>query len=209
MKKLTALLVFTFLFSLTGLCQLEMDSMDVLIESGDDFSQASIDFAKGEATNGEEYFFGVLSAVIGIDVKFNAITVLDEIDAHPDEFITYLDTIIVLIEDCKAAMKLYEGKGWNNQEKLQALTIEWVDAVKTLVVDHLYGLVVPFSTPDEDWKKADTKLYDNYILALEYYYEVDTRWVDFQYEFAAANGFELSTETIDVDALIEEEMEKD
>lgn len=32
--------------------------------------------------------------------------------------------------------------------------------------------------------------------------EVDAEWVAFQYKFAAANGFILSTQTIDVDTLL-------
>jgi hypothetical protein len=63
------------------------------------------------------------------------------------------------------------------------------------------------STPDDKWTKKENALYDKYLDAYEVYSEIDGRWVDFQYEYADANGFELSDEGIDMDALIEEDME--
>ncbi|MBI3134984.1 MAG: hypothetical protein HYZ14_09965 [Bacteroidetes bacterium] len=186
--------------------QPDNEALNQIMEDNTDFVEATVSFEEGGATNGEEYFFGVQAEVVEIDVKLREVENLDEMDATAEEFGIHYDTMLVMIEDCKTAMKQYEGKGWPKQDQLQALTIEWVDAVKGLVNDHLKALAAPMSIPDDQWKDKDLELYDEYLVAYEAYLEIDSRWVDFQYEFADANGFELSDETIDTDALIEEDM---
>lgn len=186
--------------------QPDNEALNQIMEDNTDFVEATVSFEEGGATNGEEYFFGVQAEVVEIDVKLREVENLDEMDATAEEFGIHYDTMLVMIEDCKIAMKQYEGKGWPKQDQLQALTIEWVDAVKGLVNDHLKALAAPMSIPDDQWKDKDLELYDEYLVAYEAYLEIDSRWVDFQYEFADANGFELSDETIDTDALIEEDM---
>lgn len=186
--------------------QPDNEALNQIMEDNTDFVEATVSFEEGGATNGEEYFFGVQAEVVEIDVKLREVENLDEMDATAEEFGIHYDTMLVMIEDCKTAMKQYEGKGWPKQDQLQALTIEWVDAVKGLVNDHLKALAAPMSIPDDQWKDKDLELYDEYLVAYEAYLEIDSRWVDFQYEFADANGFELSSETIDTDALIEEDM---
>jgi len=178
------------------------------MEDKEDFEEATVSFEDGGATNGEEYFFGVQAEVVEIDVMLREVDNFDEIDASEEEFNIHYDTMLVMIENCKKAMNLYDGKGWPMQQDLEDLTIEWLDAVAGLVNDYLYKLAKPMSVPDDKWKDADFDLYDEYLVALEAYYEVDNRWVDMQYTYAEANGFELSDETIDMDAMIEEDMDK-
>lgn len=182
------------------------DALNTVMETNDDFQEATVSFEDGGATNGEEYFFGVQAEVVEIDVKFREVDVLDEEDAAPEEFYAIYDTMIVMIADCKKAMDLYNGKGWPKQKELQELTIEWVNGVQDLVDNYLRDLAVPMSIPDEEWSDKDMKLYEKYAEAYDKYLEVDGRWVDFQYEYAAANNFELSDETIDADALVEEDL---
>lgn len=206
MKKSFLLLPLGLAFMASCGNQPDNDALNQIMESQDDFQEATVSFEDGGATNGEEYFFGVQAEVVEIDLKLREVENLDEMDATVEEFNTHYDTMLVMVEDCKKAMDKYKGKGWPKQDELQALTIEWVDAVKGLVNDYLKKLAAPMSVPDDQWKDADFDLYDEYLLAYETYLEVDSRWVDFQYEFASANGFQLSDETIDMDALIEEDM---
>jgi hypothetical protein len=206
MKKSFLLLPLGFAFLASCGNSTNNDALNQIMDDKDDFDAATVSFEDGGATNGEEYFFGVQAEVVEIDVKLREVENLDEQDATTEEFGTHFDTMLVMIDDCKKAMKQYEGKGWPKQDELQALTVEWVDAVKGLINDHLKPLAAPMSIPDDQWEDADFEKYDAYLVAYETYLEVDSRWVDFQYEFASANGFQLSDETIDMDALIEEDM---
>ncbi|MBI3134983.1 MAG: hypothetical protein HYZ14_09960 [Bacteroidetes bacterium] len=190
----------------TCMSQRNNDALGGAMNNTEDFDDAMESFERGGATNAEEYFFGVQAMVVIIDVKLRAVEYLDSMDAKPEEITSHCDDMLKLIKNCKKAMQRYEGKGWTMQDKLQALTIEWVDAVKMLVNNYIKPLAIPFSIPDKDWKDADFDFYDKYLAAYEIYLEIDNRWVDFQYEFAAANGFELSAETIDMDPLIKEEV---
>lgn len=173
----------------------------------EDFDAAVGSFADGEAANGEDYFFGVLAEVIAVDVKFNEIDALDEMDAEETKFHDVIDSGLYLIDNAREALDLYKDKDWPKRQELHDLTLEWFAAIEGLFNNHLKALAGPMSKPDEDWTTKETKMFDAYLEALDGYYEVDSRWVDFQYEFAAANGFELSDENfIDVDALVEEDM---
>jgi hypothetical protein len=191
----------------SGDTEVNNDALNEVMESQDDFVEATISFEEGGATTGEEYFFGVQAEVVEIDVKLREIDDLDEMDATEEEFTTQLDTMLVMIEHCKKAMDLYAGKDWPKRQELHDLTIEWVDAVAMLINDHLRGMTKVMSVSSDDLSKKELALYDKYNKAYEIYDEVDGRWIDMQYEYADANGFELSDEGIDMDALIEEDME--
>jgi hypothetical protein len=208
MKKLLFMLPVSALFLASCGGGNEETALDEPLETQEDFEAAVGSFADGEATTGEDYFFGVLAEVIEVDVKFNEIDRLDEMDAEVAQFNEVIDSGLILINDGRKALDLYKDKDWPKRQQLHDLTMEWFASMEGLFNNHLKGLAGPMSKPDADWTDADTKLYDDYLAALEGYYEVDGRWVDFQYEFAAANGFELSDETIDVDALVDEDMEE-
>lgn len=175
----------------------------------EDFDAAIKSFGEGGATDGREYFDGVLAEVVEVDVKFREVLSLDDMDATEEEIVHVLDSAIHKIAEGRRALKLYEGENWPKRAEMHDLTIEWFDAVEDLINDYLYDLAGPMSTPDEEWTDENFAFYDEYVDAYEAgYLEVDSRWVDFQYEYAAANGFEISG-TIDEDAMVEEQLEHD
>lgn len=182
------------------------DALNEIMETKDDFDEAAVSFEKGGATNGEEYFFGVQAEVVEIDMKLREVDNLDEMDATEEEFKAHYDEMLEMVEHCKTAMNLYTGNDWPKRQELHDLTVEWVDGIKALINDYLLALAKPMSIPDEEWTDDDIALYDAYAEAYDAYIEIDNRWVDFQYTYASANGFELSDEGIDMDALIEEDM---
>lgn len=196
------------LLSFYGVGQRSNDALTQIMEDKEDFDNATRSFQEGNAQNGEEYFFGVLAGVLWIDVKLRAVEQLDSMDVKPKVLTSHLDVMLTMIEDCKKGMIQYEGKGWPKQNELQALTIEWLDAVKMLVNDHLKALAVPMSIPDKKWTDAYFDRYDRYLTAYEVYLEIDSRWVDFQYLYADANGFKLSDEVYDMNLFIQEELGK-
>jgi hypothetical protein len=206
MKKLFLLILFGFAFSAPGASQPDDTALHGYIDDKEEYRVAMSSFHQGKATNAEEYFFGILAQVVWIDVKYNAVAYLDSANVNPNVFELHFDYMNSMIEDCKRAMKIYEGKGWKRQEELQQLTIEWLDAMMLLVNNYMRPLAKSMSIPENEWKDADHALYDKYITAREDYFEVDTRWVDFQYIYAHANGFELSDETIDLDPLIQQDI---
>lgn len=206
MKKIFFLLVPGLLFSVSVFGQRNNDALDGSANDKEAYRNATMDFYHGKARTGEEYFFGILAAVVWIEVKWNGMEHLDSIDAKPEVFETHYDVMISMIEDCRMGMKQYEGRGWAKQKELQDLTVEWLNAMKVLVNDHLRPLAQAMSIKDKKWTDADHAAYDNYLEALEIYYEVDNRWVDFQYVYAKANRFELSDQTIDLTPLMEEDI---
>jgi hypothetical protein len=195
MKKILLVALLGLAFSVSGLSQRRNDALNQIMEDKEDFDAAMLSFQQGNAKNGEEYFFGVQAGVVWIDVKLRSIEYLDSMDVKAKVLNAHLDVMLTMIEDCKRAMVQYEGKGWKKQNELRSLTIEWLNAVKMLVNDHLRGLALPMSIPDKKWKDAYYDAYDAYLAAYEIYLEIDSRWVDFQYEYAEANGFALSDET--------------
>jgi hypothetical protein len=213
MKKLLYVLPLTALFLAScGGTNTEDDTQDTALnetpETQEDFEAAVVSFADGEASTGEEYFSGVLAEVIEVDVKYNEIDRLDEMNAEVAEFNAVIDSGLVLIADARVALDLYKDKDWPKRQELHDLTLEWLAAMEGLFNNHLKGLATAMSKPDEEWTKAEQKQFDAYLEAVDAYYEVDGRWVDFQYAFAAANGFEFGEETVDVEALVDEDLEK-
>lgn len=185
----------------------ESNALNERLENKDDFDAAAVSFSNGEASTGEQYFFGVLADVVKVDAKVLEIDNLDDKDAELSVFNETLDSCLILIKDTRKALDLYKDKTWPKREKLHDLTIEWLSTVENIVNTYLRQLAPAMAVADEEWTDADFDLYDKYVAALEVYDEVDGRWVEFQFEFAKANDFELNeTETIDMDALVEEGM---
>ncbi len=164
-------------------------------------------FGEGRATTAQEYFAGVLAELIDVDVKFDEVTRLDAANAPEEDFVEILDEATVIIKDAREAMKLYDRKNWPKRKELQTLTLEWFDSMEGLIDNYLYDLVEPMSKPDKEWSKEDFDFYDEYRIALEKHFNVDAKWVDFQNEFAEANGFVFSEE-VDQDALVDDDLEK-
>jgi hypothetical protein len=206
MKKVLLSFILGFVFSGSGFSQPDDKGLDGYAEDKEDYRVAMLSFHQGKATNAEEYFFGILAQVIWIDVKYNAVEYLDSANVSPTQFKLHFDFMNSMIEDCKRAMKTYEGRGWVKQKELQDLTVEWLDAMMLLVNDYMRPLAEAMSLPKTSWTTIHLALYEKFLLAREDYFDVDNRWVDFQYVYAAANGFDLSDETIDLDPLIQEDI---
>lgn len=182
------------------------DDLSLGADSGiEDIDNAVHSFADGEAGTAQQYFSGLVAEVVKVDVKFREIEALDEIDASKDKFTAVCDSAVALIADAKKAMNLYSDKTWPKRAEFHDLTLEWFAAIEGMVNDYLYDLADPMSRPDETWTDEELDFYTEYTEAYEAYYDVDARWVDFQYEFAAANNFELGG-TIDEEAMINEEV---
>ena len=181
-------------------------ALEEVLDDKDSFDAAVNSFADGNAKDAEEYFAGLLAEVIEVDVKFHETERLDEMNATPEEINAVLDSCIKLIHEAEVALELYKDKDWARRGDFHDLTIEWFGVVEEIVTDYLRPLAVAMSKPDEDLTDDDLDLYEELDYATEDYIEVDTRWVAFQHTFAAANGFQLGTNTVDVEALIEEEL---
>lgn len=184
------------------------NNLENLLQDKEDFDKATVTFEEGGAENGEQYFFGVQAEVIEVDVKFREVEILDEENASVEKINAALDSVLVIIKDAKKSMKQYNGKDWPLQDELNDVTEEWFDGIKMLVDDYLRPLAPAFAKADEDWTDDEIDLYTEYLDAYDEYLEVDEEWVNFQYEYADANGFTFGAETIDVDALVEEDMNK-
>lgn len=182
------------------------DALDQRLEDKEDFDNAANTFAHGGAKDGKEYFFGVLAEVIEVDVQIQKIRTLDEIDAPEADFNATLDSCLQFCANGRKSLELYKDRTWPKRKELHDLTLEWYDHIEGLVKDHLRALAEPMSRPDETWTEDELNAYGEYLDAREEYLEVDERWVNFQYEYVEANGFQLSDETIDVNALIEQDM---
>jgi hypothetical protein len=210
MKKLFYVLPIASVMFLTacGEGDSSSDALDGEMTESGDFDAAVASFSEGGATDGEEYFSGVLAEVVEVDVKFREIKELDEIDATEEEITGVLDDAVQMIKDARAAMDLYTDKDWPKRAELHDLTLEWFSTVEALMNDYLYDLAEPMSRPDDTWTDEEIAFYEEYTVAYEGFYEVDSEWVEFQHEYAAANGFVLSG-TIDEDALVEEEVSSD
>src|SRR5690606_11814740 len=71
------------------------DALNERLTDANDILEASKSFGQGGATNGEEYFSGILSGVVEVDVKLREITKLDQIDASEKQINTVLDSALV------------------------------------------------------------------------------------------------------------------
>ena len=102
---------------------------------------------------------------------------------------------------------MYKDKSWPKRAEFHVLTLEWFATIEKIVARNIIPLVEAMSKPSEKMSRAESREYDAYVSALEKYYDVDGRWVAFQYEYAAANGFVIEG-IIDQDTLIDEELDK-
>lgn len=210
MKKLFYILPIAsvMLFTSCGEGSADSDALDGAMTESEDFDAAVASFSEGGARDGEEYFSGVLAEVVEVDVKFREIKELDEMDATEEEITAVLDEAIQMIKDARVSMDLYSGKDWPKRAELHDLTLEWFATVEKLMNDYLYDLAEPMSRPDDSWSAEEIAFYEEYTVAYEEFYEIDSEWVEFQHEYAAANGFVLSG-TIDEESLVNEEISND
>lgn len=183
-------------------------SLDEVLEDINDIDNAANSFAEGNAKDGEEYFSGLLAEVIEVDVKYREMEELDMQDASEKEITAVLDSCLLSIKEAKKALNLYKDKDWPKRAEFHDLTLEWFAGIENMVKKYAKPLAAAMAKPDEDWTDDEYDLYDQWQEDYDEFLDLDNRWVEFQHEYAAANGFMLSSETIDVDALVEEDMNK-
>lgn len=181
------------------------DALNERLTDATDIIEASKSFGMGGAKNGEEYFSGILSGVVEVDVKLREITKLDQIDASEEQINTVLDSTLAKIQRGRKAINLYTNETWPQRAEFHALTEEWYTAVEGLVHNYYRELAEPMSRPDDTWSQEELDFYDEYLVAYDSYLEIDSRWVDYQYTYAAANNFRIEG-TIDEESMVEQEM---
>jgi hypothetical protein len=190
-----------------GFIDVEGNTNERSFTNENSINKAALSFGEGSATNGHTYFNGLVAIVVEVDVKFGEIERLDEMDASEEKIYASINLLLKKIEEGRAAIALYENKSWPKRAEFHVLTLEWFSTVETIVKTYLTTLTPAMARPSEKMSDAESTLYDTYLADLESYYEVDGRWVAFQYDFAAANGFTIEG-TFDEDALINKELGK-
>ena len=188
----------------------DIDMSETLTENAgsDEIHDAAAGFAEGLSETGKEYFSGLLAELIEVDVKFKEVERMDDMDAEKDKIDETLDATLEKIEEGRKAITLYEDETRPKRAEFHTLTEEWFDAVEALVNDHLYDLSDALSRPEDTWSDDEWTAYEEYLVDFEAYWEVDNRWVEFQYVYAEANGFEIGG-TIDEDAMVDEAISED
>lgn len=161
-------------------------------------------FAMGRAESGIVYFQGVLAGIVLADLDIRRFDALDEQNAPVADFVKNGESCLMHIAALRESMTFYTNAGWPLSAKFHELTIAWLDCVEGLVKNHYFKLGEAFSKADEDMTDEEWDLYEEFYLAQTIYFEVDQEWVDFQFEFAEANGFEIGF-LIDEDAMLETE----
>lgn len=165
--------------------------LDGVHETLEDFERALSSFEKGDAINGKQYFTGCLASLILVESDLLLFQDLDEMDAPLADFTATSDRCLSRIERTENALKLYEPQSWPLLPRMEVKTLNWLSMVKKLVTDYLLELSEPLSRADETWSEANHKLYEQYLVEYDRYLVVDEIWVEFQYEFAEANDFEI------------------
>jgi hypothetical protein len=181
------------------------DALTSQLTDAEGIKDAVVSFSEGGATNGNEYFNGLVAAVVAVDVKFGEIKRLDDMDASEDRIKAGVDSTLKKIEEGRAAIELYKDKSWPKRAEFHTLTLEWFATIENIVKTNLTPLTAAMAKPAEEITDAESDLYDAYIEAFDAYLEVDSRWVAFQYDYAAANGFTIEG-TIDEEAIMDEEL---
>ncbi|MFT4602003.1 MAG: hypothetical protein ACI857_002189 [Arenicella sp.] len=205
MKKLFYVLPLAVLLMSCG--EGSSDDLDITENSSiDEINEAAASFNDGGATDAETYFQGLVAEVVKIDVHFHEIASLDEIDAEEDDFLKVLDSTVHYIAEGRKGIDMYSSEDWSKRAEFHELTLQWFASIEGLVNDYLYDLAGPMSRADESWTDEENALYEEYANAYSGFSAIDEDWMDFQYEFAAANGFELSVEGYDEGAMIDEEL---
>jgi len=155
------------------------------------FEQVLVGFENGNANSAIAYFEGCLAGLVLVENDFYRFEDLDEVNAPLSEFTAASDRCLARIERTKNALKGYELETWPLREEMAIKTRNWLSIVKRLVTTYLIELSEPLSRSDDTWSDEDHDLYDRYAEEYEVYLVIDQDWVDFQYEFAEANDFEI------------------
>ena len=74
------------------------DALTSQLTDAEGIKDAALSFGEGGATNGNEYFNGLVAAVVAVDVKFGEIERLDEMDVSEDKIKAGIDSTLKKIE---------------------------------------------------------------------------------------------------------------
>lgn len=187
-------------------CESTDNSLNKELDNNASIHNAANSFAEGNAKDAQEYFSGLLAEVIAVDIKYREMEELDIMNASEEEINASIDSCLILVNMGRKALKKYEDKTWAKRKDFHNITLEWFDGIEKMVKQYAKPLAGAMSLPDEEWTDENYELYDEWQDAYDEFLDLDARWVDYQHEFAKANGFSLATETIDVDALVDEEL---
>ncbi|OFZ65662.1 MAG: hypothetical protein A3D92_00510 [Bacteroidetes bacterium RIFCSPHIGHO2_02_FULL_44_7] len=179
------------------------DPLTQILDEKIHFEAATASFRQGNATSGEEYFSGLLSEIILVDVAYRTIEELDEADAPVEEIRAAIDKCLADIHASKLAIAAYDENKWPKQNTFNLISFAWLEGIAGMAENYAKPLAEAMSKPDDQWTDEEYSIYESWQSTYEVFLEVDAKWVAFQHEYAEANGFTLSNETIDVDALIE------
>lgn len=179
------------------------DLSSLRLEDNDDFASASESFRQGRASSGEEFFSGLLAEIILVDVTYRTMEELDQDDAPAEEIHAMIDKCLEHIHASKMAISSYDENRWPKQKTFHVLSFAWLEGIGGMLENYARPLAEAMAKPDDAWTDAEYTIYESWQATYAVFLEVDENWVAFQHEYAEANGFTLSDETIDVDALIE------
>lgn len=174
----------------------------------DDIEENVEDFANGEVYSGRGFFNGLLSENLDCDVKFHEVEALADEGATVEELHAAIDVCLDVCNNAMAAYKMNKKADWPLAQEYLDLSKDWTETVMWICEDYLYDMAEVWNTDWDAMTDEQLDLWDEYDLAMEEFWEVDWEWVDYQEVYAAANGFELSEDGIDVDDLVGEDMEE-
>lgn len=167
-----------------------------------DLKDEAESFAQGNAADGFVYFQGILAQLVLIDLDIRRFEILDDKNASVKKITENGDTCLTSIKALHESMAFYTEASWPLREQMHENTVRWLNSVEILVNEYYFKMAEALSRSDDTWTDADWEFYERYLVAMENYYTVDEEWVEFQYEYAEANDFEIGW-IIDEDALLE------
>lgn len=179
------------------------DPLSETMEENTDFEIASESFRQGRASDGQEFYAGLLAEIILVDVAYRTMEELDADDAPAEEIHAMIDKCLEYIHASKMAIASYDENRWPKQKTFNLLSFAWLEGIAGMLENYAKPLAEAMAKPDDDWTDEEYAIYESWQAAYDVFLEVDNNWVMFQHEYAEANGFTLNEETINVDALIE------
>ncbi len=160
-------------------------------ETVEEFELALTSFENGEAVTAKQYFRGCLAGLILVENDLNLYQEMDDLNAPLADFTETTVRCLNRIKRTEDALKKYESQTWPLRVRLEVKTLNWMSEVKLLINTYLIELSEPLSRPEDTWNEENYAQYYLYRQAYDRYLLVDEAWIEFQYEFAEANDFQI------------------
>lgn len=141
-----------------------------------------------------QFFNGCLSVLILTENDFLQFDLMNDRNAPRDSFELHYRNSLNRIAISQGSIMRFAGQNWNELSQFSALSIKWLNTVKSVMDNELSAMFDQFTRSSKTWTDAERKLYDDYTLAYDKYLEVDGEWVNFQHVFAKANDFSIEGE---------------